>query len=687
MKIAIIVFCLSVSNIFSQWQPEVRLTNNQLRSLTSGNNAWCVAASGDTVHVVWADGDYNPSTYSHIYYKRSTDAGISWGPDFLLAAGTPYSYSPSIAVSGTVVHVVWTENPSYPIENIYYRRSPDGGSSWEADVSINTGGESTNPSVSTSGTTVVVLWQEEIEQNNDEVYSRYSTTGGISWGSPMRLTNAPYTSGFPCSAVSGLIVNAVWHDERDANGTESEIYLKRSTTGGASWGADIRLTNAVNLSWYPSITAEGSTVHLVWEDRRNGLNNPDIYYKRSSDMGINWGTDTRISVSSNAGKPSISVSGSNVHVVWEDTPNFDFDIYSRYSVNGGINWQNVTQLTSVTSAQRNASVSISGSVVHSVWEDSRHGPYNTEIYYKRNPFGGAIFYTCSGTVKYRDNNQPVTSGFAKALRYNYQTASIVTVDSTAILDDGTYTFTTLPRGDTLYIMYYQTGDTLDFVPGYYVSTVDWRLAAKIVPLQNLNNTHGLVDRIINQTNPYSISGQALQNGPGDSPVIPLKDAVIYVLSGSTYKNYGISGNNGTYTATKLAPGTYTLAAHRLGFAPVTQYVTITGSNLQNINFNFGSPIGIKKLSSEVPEEFSLSQNYPNPFNPSTKIKFQLPKAGFVKLIIFDLLGREIETPVNENMNAGAYEVDWNASAYSNGVYFYKLESRNYAETRKMILIK
>ena len=383
---------LFTTNVFAQWQPEVRLTTDTNYSATAGNNAWCIAASGNTVHVVWVDAVYG-GTYSAIYYKRSTDGGISWGSNMLLAGGTHTPYNPSVAVSGSVVHVVWTEDPAYPVEEIHYRRSTDGGNSWELAVAINANGVSTNPSVTASGSNVVVVWQEDIPDNNYEIFSRCSTTGGASWGSVTRLTDAPYGSSSPVAAVSGLIVNVVWSDERDAVGSESEIYLKRSTNGGASWGADTRLTNATGLSWYPSITAVGSIVHLLWEDRRNGNNSPDIYYKRSLDGGVNWGTDIRINNTGNAGKPSVSGYGQSVHVVWEDSPDFNVDVYHRFSTNSGVNWQPATRLTFDTTYQRNASVSISGSVVHTVWEDSRHSPLNTEIYYRRNPTSGAIFVT------------------------------------------------------------------------------------------------------------------------------------------------------------------------------------------------------------------------------------------------------------------------------------------------------
>jgi hypothetical protein len=100
-----------------------------------------------------------------------------------------------------------------------------------------------------------------------------------------------------------------------------------------------------------------------------------------------------------------------------------------------------------------------------------------------------------------------------------------------------------------------------------------------------------------------------------------------------------------------------------------------------------SGIGIQPISSEIPASFSLSQNYPNPFNPNSKIKFQIAKSGDAKLVVFDMLGREVATIVNENLNPGTYEVDFDGSKLSSGVYFYKLTAGSYSETRKMSLIK
>jgi len=89
----------------------------------------------------------------------------------------------------------------------------------------------------------------------------------------------------------------------------------------------------------------------------------------------------------------------------------------------------------------------------------------------------------------------------------------------------------------------------------------------------------------------------------------------------------------------------------------------------------------------IPQKYTLTQNYPNPFNPSTKINFAIPKQGLVTLKLYDVLGREVASLVNEVKTAGSYIVDFDASALSGGVYFYKLEVNGYSDVKRMILIK
>ena len=98
-------------------------------------------------------------------------------------------------------------------------------------------------------------------------------------------------------------------------------------------------------------------------------------------------------------------------------------------------------------------------------------------------------------------------------------------------------------------------------------------------------------------------------------------------------------------------------------------------------------VGITPVSNLIPEAFSLRQNYPNPFNPVTNIEFSIPVNGFVKLSIFDALSRVINVPVNENLRAGEYSVNFDAGNLSSGAYFYRIESGNFTATRKMLIVK
>jgi len=102
----------------------------------------------------------------------------------------------------------------------------------------------------------------------------------------------------------------------------------------------------------------------------------------------------------------------------------------------------------------------------------------------------------------------------------------------------------------------------------------------------------------------------------------------------------------------------------------------------------GNLIGVKTISSEIPNSYTLHQNFPNPFNPSTKIRFELPKNDFVTLKVYDIIGREVRTLVNnEFIAAGVKEVAFDASNLSSGVYFYSIEAGDFRATKKMMLIK
>jgi hypothetical protein len=354
--------------LFAQWEPDVRLTFNPNNSFTTRNNARCLATGpGGIVHVVWADDrdgnfeiyykrsmDYgatwdssdtrltaapdtsmNPSIAvwdsmvhlvwwdkrnggNELYYKRSTNNGLTWSPDMLLTSG----FYPSLAVSDSVVYVVWHGNG--PTESIYFKRSTDNGVSWSADTLLRSSppAEYLWPSIAAEGSNVHVAWESYLYIRFPPLINMHyinSPDFGLSWANKYGFSDAMY----PSIACSGMDIQVAWEH------TTQAIYNSNSTDGGNTWSTT-RLTNG---SEYPNIAVSGSNVHVVWADTRDG--NGEIYYKRSFDSGATWSSDLRLTNDPNeSGFPFIAVSGPMVHVVWEDNRDGNYEIYYKRNPTG-----------------------------------------------------------------------------------------------------------------------------------------------------------------------------------------------------------------------------------------------------------------------------------------------------------------------------------------------------------------
>ncbi len=155
----------------------------------------------------------------------------------------------------------------------------------------------------------------------------------------------------------------------------------------------------------------------------------------------------------------------------------------------------------------------------------------------------------------------------------------------------------------------------------------------------------------------------------------------------------IAGNNGTRLVTSSGGATWAnnieISQTKLTevcFAGGNQ--VYVGGDLGYISLN-SALTAIEPLNNTIPSEFTLKQNYPNPFNPATTIEFSIPNSvsGVVKLIVYDITGRQVSELINSKLNAGNYKINFNASGISSGAYFYKLSSDNYSEIKKLVLIK
>lgn len=379
MVFIITVYLTNESNIcIAQWQPDVRLTNDDSLSFLSQNNTKCVLSSISNIHAVWCD---KRNGNNEIYYKRTTNGGITWGTDTRLTNNSANSYNPTIAVYNSIIHLCWIDNRDGNYE-IYYKRSIDGGINWETDTRLtNNSAESRCQSMAINGNYIHITWTD-LRDGNPEVYYKKSVDSGISWGTDIRLTNNTAASDDPCIAVSETNIQIVWSDTR--HGNYYEIYHKKSTDSGNTWNTDTRITENPNNSSFPNISISENFVNIIWCDSRDG--NTEIYYKKSTNYGLSWQTDTRLTNNTgNSLYPNLLTSGNAIHIVWMDNRDGNYEIYYKRSINLGLSWEIDTRLTNNSATSYNPFITVNGTTIHLIWQDNREG--NFEIFYKYNATG------------------------------------------------------------------------------------------------------------------------------------------------------------------------------------------------------------------------------------------------------------------------------------------------------------
>ncbi|TAL70713.1 MAG: T9SS type A sorting domain-containing protein [Bacteroidetes bacterium] len=363
--ILIIIFTV---NIAAQWEPDRKLSFATVDASLNENMGKCIAVNGNVIHIVWVQSTDGMG----IYYKRSSDAGLTWGPDTRLTPIPGKSDYPSIAVSGNIVHIAYRDSAA-GTTNSNYIRSTDGGNTWEAPVSL--GSYSWWPSIAVAGNNVYVALNSNTS-GNSEIWFRRSTNNGAIWESAVQISNAAGRSEDPTIAAGGNCVHIAWNDNRTGI---MQTFYRRSSNGGVTWEAEVQRTNSPTFAYSPSLSVYGGDVDLVWADQRNGNN--DIYHLYSSDFGATWGAEERLSFDPSASVyPTLVRSSSNVHVIWPGN-----GITYIHSSDGGATWVNPITLISAASTPTFSFVAVSGDVVHVIWTDQRDG-YKA-VYYKRNPTG------------------------------------------------------------------------------------------------------------------------------------------------------------------------------------------------------------------------------------------------------------------------------------------------------------
>jgi serine protease len=278
------------------------------------------------------------------------------------------------------------------------------------------------------------------------------------------------------------------------------------------------------------------------------------------------------------------------------------------------------------------------------------------------------------------------------------------------IDFRSYAFNTPADDDYIILKYKITNNNASAISNFYIGLFsDWDVGTN----GDLNkadydavNQLGYIWRTDN--NPNSYVGISLLTGTNVNYWAIDNDNAVSGNPWGVYDNFtdvekwqSLSSNIGRQTAG--GTGTGRDVSHVLGAGPFSipagasiyvGFALVAGENLNdlkthaiNAKLKYSTLLGIISDETIVPEKFQLQQNYPNPFNPSTTIKFGLAKNSFVKISVYDMLGREVVQLVNQKLNAGTHEANFNASNLTSGTYFYKLETEYFTETKKMLLVK
>ncbi|MCB0722147.1 MAG: T9SS type A sorting domain-containing protein [Ignavibacteriae bacterium] len=458
-----------------------------------------------------------------------------------------------------------------------------------------------------------------------------STNNGSSWTGPTTLYGPGSAQGSNVEVGPDGKVYAVWYGSGGAS-------LRMSTDGGSSW------TTSQTIAAYtePGVLHSSGRLVLKGDIRVNGF--PQIAVDKS---GGPFNGNVYLNYSANSPGPD------------------NADVYVVRSTNGGVNWNTFTptkindDATLFDQWMSDISVDNQGRV-WVFWYDSRNDPGNlwTEAYGSVSTDGGATF-----SPNFKISNQPFNPNVVKQSQGSGQAYYIGDYQSIS--------------GSTI---------TLPFwMDGRQNSMMDY--------------TATLPDFGIDFSGPDTLYSNvnASVGKPTDIPVLgPYAGSVQFTHTISPTPGAGSIGITFTPNPLTSFPSSVNIQADVSATVPFGTYdIIVTGTDnsispprvhTRTLKLIVSNLVGIGN-NSQIPDQFALQQNYPNPFNPSTSIAYSIPQQSFVTLKVYDMLGREVASLVNELKQAGNYNVQLNASDLSSGVYYYRIKAGDFVETRRMVLMK
>lgn len=555
---------------------------------------------------------------------------------------------------------------------------------WSTDPSINTpisiaaNGQYWQTMVSDGAGGAIITWQDgrniDISSYNiTDIYAqRIDAAGVVQWTSDgvpictdtMRQDNPKIIS----DGVGGAIMT--WEDNRNGN---ADIYAQRINGAGVvQWQTNgVPIHTGAHTQWWPAIVSDGASGAIItWYDEE-GFDSEDIYAQRINAAGvIQWTTDG-VPICTEAGgqdyPTAVSDGIGGAIITWTDERtggNNIWDIYAqRINSTGVVQWtmNGIPICTAANPQSSPAIASDGGNGAIIIWTDQRN--INDENIYAQLITGTGITQwavdgvAISSATNSQDGPEIVSDGAGGAIVtwYDYRNGYLnIDIYTQRINASGVVQWTT--NGVPLCSAINEQSGQVIVSDGDNGAIVIWD------DRRNANNPNLYAQRITGDgTTQWTIDG-------------------IVISSATEYQAYPVvisDGNGGAIIAWRDGRNT----------------ISFWDIYAQQVNAN--GELGIVTDVAEQPNlllDFALQQNYPNPFNLSTKIKYTIPSTGaslmkFLQLNVYDVLGNEVATLVNEEKPAGSYEVEFDASRLSSGFYFYTLKAGSFTSIKKMVLIR
>lgn len=556
----------------------------------------------------------------------------------------------------------------------------------------------------------------------------FTTNGGVTWGNTAISSN----QGDPvfCADSLGNFYLAV---------LSSGIRLLKSTDKGVSW---TNLGNIVNNSnadkeWIAADQTGGPFQNHVYMAYVNFATGASVDFHRSTNNGASWSFVGNMGTGTPNPGPDVAVGpGGRVYLAW-----YNGGTVVRVSTDGGASFNSSVQASfhstpgTVNGSGRyvlKTDIRVNGmphiavdmsstsrrGYIYNVYASNPPGPDAADIFCTRSTDGG-VTWSSGNPVRVNDDAAFTDQwmcdvsvdlqGRVWAMWWdsrNDEASNMMTETYGAVSTDGGLTFTNFkisnqnfnPAAVKIFqgANHYYLGDyqgiagrtmTFPFYTGQNNTLQDF---TAYLPDYGIS-----FNKTIDSINPTSTSVVRMRN-----PVMgPYTGQVTYTTNISPSPSPGTltptfsPSNVRTFTGVSdsVLINTTSTSNVPMGLYTVTVTGTETGGprvHIRTYQIRVGNFVGIQQTNTEVPQVYSLQQNYPNPFNPVTNIKFGLPKGSFVTLKIYDLLGREVASLINNlNLAAGNYTYDFNAVNVPSGIYFYKLSAGEFSDVKKMTLVK